>query len=280
MGLFGLLCVHLSFSESNFTEECDKNAALSPGYAKYFKGMDSIYQNIGAEGTCYPLHKECGWPKRTSTKLPLLVFSLGLEGAGHHLWTELLNQPLFDCVWINGRYYHRDLADGVARTTLEAQYTGFKEHLQLRKQSGQPPCKRIYDAEDSFPTGAIRKNSRLFMRPDLVHLQALDGILYDLKFLIITRNITVNFSMLEFYYFNIYYQDTALSALRRNFFLHVALELRTVEHTLTYVEAALRKTPCHRIFIAHYEHVLADPRAFLEPLSQFLELSEAEKKVR
>ncbi len=70
-----------------------------------------------------------------------------------------------------------------------------------------------------------------------------------------------------------------MSALRRNFFTHVALELRTVEHTLTYVESALRKIPCNRIFIAHYEHVLADPRAFLEPLSQFLELSESEKKV-
>jgi hypothetical protein len=70
-----------------------------------------------------------------------------------------------------------------------------------------------------------------------------------------------------------------MSALRRNFFTHVAQELLTVEHTLTYVEAALRKVPCNRIFLAHYEHVLADPRAFLEPLSQFLELSENDKKV-
>jgi len=171
-------------------------------------------------------------------------------------------KPLFDCVWINGRYYHRDLADGVARTTLKSQYEGFKDHAQLRAQSGQPPCKRIFDAEDSFPTGAIRRFSRVFMRPDLIHLQDLDGILYDLKILIITRNTT----------------DTAMSALRRNFFTHVALELRTVEHTLTYVESALRKIPCNRIFIAHYEHVLADPRAFLEPLSQFLELSDSEKK--
>ena len=82
-----------------------------------------------------------------------------------------------------------------------------------------------------------------------------------------------------------------MSALRRNFFSDVPMELRTVEHTLTYVEAALRKSvsfswyfsnsnfvschrvPCHKIFIAHYEHVLADPRAYLEPLAQFTELS-------
>lgn len=45
------------------------------------------------------------------------------------------------------------------------------------------------------------------------------------------------------------------------------------------MEAALRKVPCHRIFIAHYEHILSDPRAFLEPLAQFLELGDSEKKV-
>lgn len=33
-----------------------------------------------------------------------------------------------------------------------------------------------------------------------------------------------------------------MSALRRNFFSDVPMELRTVEHTLTYVEAALRKS--------------------------------------
>eukprot|EP01033_Poteriospumella_lacustris_P003203 gene3203-2356_t len=99
------------------------------------------------------------------------------------------------------------------------------------------------------------------MRPDLVHLQAMDGILFNLKYLIITRNVT----------------DTALSALRRNFFSHVAQELRTVEHTLTYIESAIRGISCHKIFIAHYEHVLAEPRSFIEPLAHFLELGEGEK---
>ena len=42
------------------------------------------------------------------------------------------------------------------------------------------------------------------------------------------------------YYAFSYIQDTALSALRRNFFSAVDPELRTVEHTLTYVEAAMR----------------------------------------
>ena len=49
-------------------------------------------------------------------------------------------------------------------------------------------------------------------------------------------------------------------------------EIRTVEHTLTYLESALRGVPCHRIFIGHYEQVLSDPVSFIGPLSAFLEL--------
>lgn len=179
---------------AEITEEtCDQRAKSNDLYQKYFKGMDQIYKLTGEDGTCYPVHKECGWPKRpdSNPKRPLLVFSLGLEGAGHHLWTELMNKPLFDCIWINGRYYQRDLADGVPRTTLQSAYSGIKEAFKLRADAGQAPCTRIFDAEDSFPTGAIRRPGRVFMRPDIVHLQDLDGILYDLKFLIILRNTTV-----------------------------------------------------------------------------------------
>lgn len=31
--------------------------------------------------------------------------------------------------------------------------------------------------------------------------------------------------------------------------------------------------PCHKVFIAHYEHALADPQAFVEPLALFLQLA-------
>lgn len=236
---------------------CDSSAKDNVGFKRYFDGMKSIYKGT-EHSTCLSAHLECGWPavRKTAKDLPLLVLSVGLEGAGHHLWTEILNEPVSDCVWVNGRHYRRDIADGVPRTTSAELGQGFKEQLKLRTESGKPKCKRIYDAEDSFPTGAIRKSGRIFCRPDLINVQKLDGILYHVKYLIIARNVT----------------DTALSALRRNFFLGVDIELRTVEHTLSYIEAALRGVPCHRTFIAHYEHALADPIAFINPLSAFLEL--------
>ena len=232
-------------------------------YSRYFEGMDAIYRRYsGGRETCFPVHKACGWPSTRSQKphLPLFVLSVGLEGAGHHLWSEKLDVPVVDCLWINGRHYHRDIGDGVPRTTAAELESGLMEQFKLRQESGNPPCRTIFDAEDSFPTGAIRKSGRLFMRPDIINLQKLDGRVINVKYLIILRNVT----------------DTALSALRRNFFTNVDAELRTVEHTLTYLEAALRSAPCHKTFIAHYEHALADPAAFLNPLASFLELGATE----
>ena len=214
------------------TDACDHSIQSNPLIQPYFDGMASIYRDVGmAQTTCLPLHRDCGWrsPQTVVTapekgKLPLFVLSIGLEGAGHHLWTELLGQPVFDCVWTNARHYHRDIADGVPRNSAYSLKLGIDEHFKIRQQMGKPPCKSIYDAEDSFPTGAIRKNGRVFMRPDIVTLHQLDGVVLDVKYLVIIRNTT----------------DTALSALRRNFFDTVDQELRTVEHTLTYIEAALR----------------------------------------
>jgi hypothetical protein len=177
---------------------CNSDAPNDVKLQKYFKGMDRIYKGED-EGTCLAVHKQCGWPAQPSN-LPLFVLSVGLEGAGHHLWTEILEQPVFDCVWINGRHYERDVADGVPRATVEKQIAGFKEQLKMRLETGKKACKSIYDAEDSFPTGAIRKAGRVFMRPDIVNLQQLDGKMFNMKYLIIVRNTTVsgNLTLTEF----------------------------------------------------------------------------------
>ena len=253
----------------NVGGNCDSGASTNGGYKEYFADIDKIYGYSsvvkgGYESTCLPVHQKCGWPKTppssSSRELPLFVLSVGLEGAGHHLWTELLGN-IFDCSWINGRHYHRNVGDGLGRTTPAELSKGIREQLAMRTKSGKPPCKFIYDAEDSFPTGAIRRTGRCFMRPDIVNLEQLDGVLFRVKYLVIARNAT----------------DTALSSLRRNFFTHVDLGLRCVEDTFTYVEAALRGVPCHRIFVAHYEHVLAKPSSYAEPLADFLEFDDRKK---
>jgi len=186
-----------SIHRRQLDEICNKNAPKDTRYQAYFKGIKKSYRNVELTGTCLPVHMNCGWPSairsldKSEEKLPLFVLSVGLEGAGHHLWTEIFSQPLFDCVWINGRHYNRQVGDGVPRTTIQHLRKGIEEQFKMRLDSGKKSCKSIYDAEDSFPTGAIRKTGRVFMRPDLVNLQQLDGILFNLKYLIILRNTTV-----------------------------------------------------------------------------------------
>lgn len=115
----------LKASDEEISPECDPTARGNSDYQRYFDGMSTIYHS-DVRMTCLPQHMECGWPAVASTgqKLPLLVMSVGLEGAGHHLWTELLKGPVFDCVWINARHYRRDIADGVPRLTPEELHEG------------------------------------------------------------------------------------------------------------------------------------------------------------
>lgn len=288
----------LSVLPSARANPCDDATASNAHFQSYFSGMDSIYPPQLATQTCLPIHKKCGWPRTQSQQLPMFVFSVGLEGAGHHLWTEIMNAPVFDCVWINGRHYNRIIGDGVPRTTVENLKEGINEQFQLRKAAGKPPCRSIFDAEDSFPTGAIRKSGRVFMRPDIINLQKLDGVMMNVKYLLILRNTTVwhtrnkyhihrfidegfsrnifhkNVSFVVYVVYSIVtifllrwislelMQDTVLSSLRRNFFSHVDQGLRTVEHSLSYMEAAMRgyatREPPHAFICSHTVQLHSD----------------------
>ena len=112
---------------------CDPDSVKgNAGLDRYFDGMWRIYKSL-QDSTCLPVHKACGWPTShnppSRKSLPLMVLSVGLEGAGHHLWTEMMAKPLFDCVWINARHYRRDVGDGVARTSPEELKAGFQEQV-------------------------------------------------------------------------------------------------------------------------------------------------------
>ena len=119
---------------------CDKGASSNAGYQKYFEAMDNIYTKQSSKvftlgsattsltsKTCITQHKECGWVQSQKKELPLFVISVGLEGAGHHLWTEILDAPVFDCVWINARHYKRTVGDGMPRTTTNDFITRSKQ---------------------------------------------------------------------------------------------------------------------------------------------------------
>jgi len=84
-------------------QNCDSNSGVK--YKTYFEDSKRIYGDISE--TCLPQHEACGWPKdeHRNPNLPLFVLTIGVEGAGHHMWTEKL-RFLFDCVWITGPHYN------------------------------------------------------------------------------------------------------------------------------------------------------------------------------
>lgn len=97
-----------NFNRRNLTRraltstQCDPTALNNARYAHYFEDMNKIYRGQD-EGTCLPVHQKCGWPQESfdgGKKFPLYVLVVGLEGSGHHFWTKLLFDPLFQCNWV------------------------------------------------------------------------------------------------------------------------------------------------------------------------------------
>jgi len=44
--------------------------------------------------------------------------------------------------------------------------------------------------------------------------------------------------------------------------------------------SVMDRIPCHKMFIAHYEHVLADATAYHEPLADFMEFDSRKREVK
>lgn len=85
----------------------DMNA--KEGSLKYFASLKNIYGPLYSQ-TGIENRKQCGWePPRNSfnsKSLPTFVLSVGLEGAGHHLYSELFGKPVFDCLWVRTSLQH------------------------------------------------------------------------------------------------------------------------------------------------------------------------------
>ena len=82
---------------------CSVDASKQQAYTNYFNAMRNIYGNAIDE-TCLPVNMKCGWP-HTQSKLPLYIIAIGLEGSGHHLWTSVMKEGVFEegCVWVGKR---------------------------------------------------------------------------------------------------------------------------------------------------------------------------------
>lgn len=59
---------------------------------------------------------------------------------------------------------------------------------------------------------------------------------------------------------------------------HLSLSSLFLSLSLPFSFSRKHRAACHRTFIAHYEHILADPTTYINPLASFLELGPAEKE--
>lgn len=107
LSLLAWLCFAKAFHNGTrvsrqLSSKCDTSKMNRAGYENYFKGMNKIHRDK-QEGTCLPVHKECGWQKPPSDKtssnnLPTFVLSVGLEGSGHHMYVIILDYYLHEFI--------------------------------------------------------------------------------------------------------------------------------------------------------------------------------------
>jgi hypothetical protein len=96
-------------------------------------------------------------------------------------------------------------------------------------------------------------------------------VLFNVKYLVLTRNITVSSPFLAMSPPHLL-QDSALAVLGRKMSVTVDANLRAFEQNLVYLQAALQGIPCHKLFFASFEQVRLSPEAYIGPLVEFLEL--------
>jgi hypothetical protein len=181
---------------------------------------------------------------------------------------------------------------GFPLLTSEALALSLFDELESKLNRDKGRCQSILNSLDSFPFGLTSKGhdstvrdghrGRAMNHPDIVNLQALDGVLFNIKYLVLVRNVTVSISLSHSSHQHLLLslaKDASISALSRRFLDNVDELLRGVEMNLLYLEASLRAIPCHQIFLAHFEQFHSDPLSFLSPLQSFLQLTSVKREV-
>ncbi|CAI5937712.1 unnamed protein product [Closterium sp. NIES-64] len=107
-------------------------------------------------------------------------------------------------------------------------------------------------ARDSYPLGRVRTP---LARPDLVHMLQLDGLLFNLKVVVISRGLP----------------DAVRSAYRMGY--HggdLGLQVRIVEDEMVFLDTTMRMIPCSKYIVLDFDWVADSPELVAEPLADFL----------
>eukprot|EP00039_Didymoeca_costata_P000065 m.43999 g.43999 ORF g.43999 m.43999 type:complete len:774 (+) comp10032_c0_seq1:151-2472(+) len=237
----------------------------SDAYSIYHKGNKDVPEkgkrSISQDPTLACKEKRIDANKRR--RLPVYVFVCGVEGAGHHametVWAKLAK---FVDLGVTG--YNPGLHSFAKNSTVSRAYQfstilksrhekRFKIFLSTEGFSGKP---LLVDARNSFPEGFGVGN---LAHPDLVYLSAMDGILFNLRVVLLYRDPTAavmssvrRFRVQEFEYKNFEFQA------------------RSVQESLTVMNNALAAVPCGQVLLLPYDKLVVSPSTFAPELAKFI----------
>ena len=201
------------------------------------------------------------------TSLPKFIFVAGVEGSGHHallsVWEKLRASVAMDVIVFDQTFHQLGIEN-------HASYHYSRISLDDRREAMRPVFEHaaknnaiVIDAQNSYPMGQYAGS---LSHPDLVQLAQLDGVLYDLRVIVLYRNPT----------------DTVMSAVRRfrdatdpTQYKNSQFQARAVAESLVAINNALPHLPCSKWVMLQFEEFAHNPKLLLGPLSRLLELPKA-----
>jgi hypothetical protein len=219
--------------------------------------MNSVIQNP-------PFCREKGKKKkkRIKGKLPKFVFVAGVEGSGHHalkdVWWALEESGVKLDLVVYDQLFHSFGIENHA----SFHYSSIKQasHISAMKETFDAASKSgavVIDAQNSYPMG---KGAGSLGHPDLLMMNELDGVLFELTVLVLYRD-PVN---------------ATLSAVRRfqndaeYLYKNPEYQARVISENLATINNALRMLPCNRYMAIRYEDLTTTPQMLERPIARLL----------
>ncbi|GJP52877.1 hypothetical protein CLOM_g11963 [Closterium sp. NIES-68] len=195
-------------------------------------------------------------------ELPLVVFFAGIEGSGHKFFEQVFRnikkvnfsvvafEPLLHLTSEETQTHVHGVDARCPRLPYARPLRAYAKEMAVRlAEIGNSPYLR---ARDSYPLGRVRTP---LARPDLVHMLQLDGLLFNLKVVVISRGLP----------------DAVRSAYRMGY--HggdLGLQVRIVEDEMVFLDTTMRMIPCSKYIVLDFDWVADSPELVAEPLAEFL----------
>ncbi|CAI7739277.1 unnamed protein product [Closterium sp. NIES-53] len=195
-------------------------------------------------------------------ELPLVVFFAGIEGSGHKFFEQVFRnikkvnfsvvafEPLLHLTSEETQTHVHGVDARCPRLPYARPLRAYAKEMAVRlAEIGSSAYLR---ARDSYPLGRVRTP---LARPDLVHMLQLDGLLFNLKVVVISRGLP----------------DAVRSAYRMGY--HggdLGLQVRIVEDEMVFLDTTMRMIPCSKYIVLDFDWVADSPELVAEPLADFL----------